>query len=98
MEIVIQQIRLDSDGRLRLQPVFARPTDYKYIWRDATNVAWDEACGELYARDVLTPLEQFNRIVRAVAREYGDRLTFTSATAFVDLPGDLIAVLRKSGV
>jgi len=98
MEIVIRQLRMDSDGRLRVQPIVTRPTDYQYIWRDATNVAWDEACGEFYARDAITPLEQLKRIAGAVAREYGDSLTFTSATAFVDLPADLIAVLQKSGV
>lgn len=95
-EVIIQQVSLASNGQLRLRPDTSRPTGYKYIWRDATNVAWDEACAELYARDSLTPVEQFKRIVGAVEREYGDKLKLSPSTAFVDLPSNIITVLRES--
>lgn len=97
-EVLIQQASLDSTGRLRLRPSASRPNGYKYIWRDATNVAWHEACSELYARDGLPPAEQFKRIVGAVEREYGDRLALSPSTTFVDLPNDMVAALRLSAM
>jgi hypothetical protein len=97
-EVTIQAISLDSAGRLRLQVSPSWPSGYKYIWRDATNVAWNEPCGELFARDALTHVEQFKRIVGAVAREYGDQLILLPSTAFVDVPEQLIAELRACAV
>lgn len=95
-EIIIEKVRLDSNGQVRVRPAVSRSNGYAYIWRDATNVAWDETCGELYPRDALTPVEGFDRIIAAVAPEYGDKLTLSPSTVFVELPSSLIAVLRGS--
>jgi hypothetical protein len=95
-DVIIQQIRLDADGRLRLRVSPSRQSGYEYIWRDATNVAWDERRGQLYARDLFTDAEQFKRIVSAVASEYGDQLVLAPSTVFVDLPESIIVALRDS--
>jgi hypothetical protein len=36
-------------------------------------------------------VDDFNRIVSAVAREYGDQLVLSALTAYVDLPSETIA-------
>jgi hypothetical protein len=60
-------------------------------------VRWDDVCGELYVHDVpeFSTVDEFQQIVAAVAREYGDQLIFASSTAFVDIPSDVIVALRE---
>jgi hypothetical protein len=94
-KVIIQQVSLDVYRRLRVRPSPTRPGGYGYIWRDATSVRWDELKGELYVKDNLefTPVTDFNRIVSAVAREYGDELVLSASTAYVDLPNDIVTAL-----
>jgi hypothetical protein len=49
-EVAVQNLRLDSDGRLRLRP--SCPSAYPYIYRDASSVRWDESSRELYVLEV----------------------------------------------
>src|SRR5690348_14688039 len=86
-KVIIQRVSLDAYRRLRVRPSPSRPDGYGYIWRDATSVRWDELKGELYVKDnpEFTPVADFNRIVAAVAREYGDELVLSASTAYVDL-------------
>jgi hypothetical protein len=95
-EVVIQRVRLDPHRRLRLRPTPSLPSGYDYIYRGASSVQWDVLCGELYVRDVpeLSTVDEFRRIVAAVAREYSDQLILSPSTMYVDIPSDTIAALR----
>ena len=45
-----------------------------------------------------TAVDEFKQIVSAVAREYGDQLTLSQSTAYVDMPHEIIAaIVRGSG-
>ena len=98
MEVIIQQVGLDSNHRLRLRPATLRSAGYDYIWRDASSVRWDGLNGEFYVHEApeFTPLDEFKQIVAAVAREYGETLIFSPSTVFVDVPSSLITALRES--
>ena len=97
-DVIIHQIRRDANHRLRVKPVLSRPSGYDYIYRDASSVAWDKSSGELYVRDCpeFTNVDEFRQIVSAVSREYGDQLTLSASTEFVNVPSDIIAAFRKS--
>jgi hypothetical protein len=56
--------------------------------------AMDSGAGHGVPAVEFTPVTDFNRIVSAVAREYGDQLVLTASTAYVDLPSDTVAELR----
>jgi hypothetical protein len=47
---------------------------------------------------LLSTLDQFQRIVAAVAREDGDQLILSRSTEYVDIPDDMITALRESSV
>lgn len=103
-EIIIQQVSLDPNHRLHVRPILPNspPSDYKsdyrFIFRDASSVRWDEGSGELYVQHDApgTPLNEFKLIVAAVAREYGDQLVLSPSTVYVDVPSDMVAALRES--
>jgi hypothetical protein len=105
-EVVIQQVSLGANGGLRLRPLFQpSPTGlsgYKYIWRAAMSVRWDEHDAELYVEYVdgvpdLTLVKDFRLIVSAVASEHGDRFVLSPSTAFVGVPSEVVAALRRMG-
>jgi hypothetical protein len=66
-EVIIQQVRLCSSGRLRLRPTPSRPSGYNYIWRDASSVRWDDVTGELYVHVVSesTPQDEIKLMIAA---------------------------------
>jgi hypothetical protein len=95
-DVMIQGVRFDEKGRLRVQVHPSRPSGYAYIYRAAMNVAWEDSIGELYVHDQTTPVEEFKRILAAVADEYGDRLLLSSVTSYVGVSSDVIAALQDS--
>lgn len=94
-DVLIQQIRVDENGRLRLRPL---ASTYPFIHRDASSVRWDESASELHvlADAQLDALAEFRQIVNAVEREYGDCLLLSSSAQFVDMPHELIAAITRS--
>jgi hypothetical protein len=99
-EVNIQRVSLDPHRRLRVLPTSSRPSGYDYIYRDASSVRWDDLCGELYVHDApeFSTVDEFQQIVAAVAREYGDQLMLSSSTSYVAVPSDVITALRERGV
>jgi hypothetical protein len=98
-ENIVQQVRLDSNLRVRVRPTQLRPEPYYvFIYRDATGVAWDEINGEFYVREnpEPNPVDDFGRIAAALKREYGEQLILSPTTSFVEIPSDMISVLRNS--
>ncbi len=97
-EVIIQRVGLDPHRRLRLRPTPTRPSGYNYIYRDASSVRWDGLCGELYVHDApeFSTVDEFQLIVAAVAREYGDQLVLSPSTVYVDISTDVIAALREA--
>lgn len=95
-EVVIQKVRLDPNGRLRVQP--AKPAVYPHIYRSASSVRWDSDNSELYVLAILVfdAVAELKQITLAVAQEYGDELLLSSFTEYVDVPGDLVATLVRS--
>jgi hypothetical protein len=92
-------VRLDDSGRIRVRPdVPADVGDYRQVHRDASWVRWDESTSELYVtiEKVESPEDQFDRILRSVASEYGDRLLATSDTQAENLSPELAAHVFKS--
>jgi hypothetical protein len=99
-EVIIRQVSLDPNRRLRLRPTPPQRLGpyYVYIYRDASGVAWDDLRGEFYVRQnpESNPVDEFKRIIAAVAREYGEKLTLSPSTLYLDIPNDMIAALRES--
>jgi hypothetical protein len=95
-EVIIQRVSLDPHRRLRLRPTQSRPSGYDHI-RDGSSVRWDGLCGEFYVHNVpeFSSVDEFKEIVAAVSRDYGDKLILSEATAYVDIPSELIAALRE---
>jgi hypothetical protein len=98
-EVVIQQVSLGANGGLRLRPCPIGPSGYKYVWRAAMSVRWDEHEAELFVAYVggvpdITLVEDFRLIVSAVAIEHGDRLVLSPSTTFVGVPSEVVALLR----
>ena len=96
-EVIIERARLDLHRRLRLRPTLARVPGYDSLYRSGSRVRWDDLCGELYVHDVpeFSNVDEFQEIVAAVAREYGDQLILSSSTAYIDIPSDVIVALRE---
>jgi hypothetical protein len=93
--VAIDRIALDSSGRLRVYPRLAG-AGYDYIYRDATSVRWDTSDRGLYVLPVdgFTPLDEFNQIISAVAREYRDSLVIEESS-ILDIPTELVEKLRE---
>lgn len=97
-EIIIQQVSLAPNGRLRLRPTPSWKSGYSYVWRDASSVRWDDHTGELYVDVVseITSLDEFKLMVAAVAREHGQHLVLSPVTVYVDVPNSVVAALREA--
>ena len=93
----IKTIALDSKGYLHVYPDVALCGDFKFIYRDASGIAWDEASQLLVARvpDRWEFETLFKQIISAVLSEYGIKLQITTTTIWSDIPEDLKFYLTK---
>jgi len=96
-QVPIQRMHLDANGRLRLQPDELPDGGYEWIYRDASSVRWDADKQELYMLEVpgFTPEREFNQIISAVQREYGQNLLLTDSTVFAGIPALIVAAIRS---
>lgn len=96
--IPIAYVVLDEDGRMQVYPdVPADDPGYKYIYRDATGVRWDNRKRCLYGGipRQFSHQDWFEAIRDAVEREYGDNLVLTKLTEWVNISDELRANLSE---
>jgi hypothetical protein len=97
-QVIIEHIRLDPSGRLRVRPTPPQRSGpyYVYIYRDASGIAWDDLHSEFYVQEnaEADPVNEFKRIAAAVAREYSEKLTLSASTECEGLPPQVIAELE----
>jgi hypothetical protein len=96
--VAIEKIALDESGLLCVQPGKSRFPDYRFIWRSATSVRWDDESRALYALPIkeFSPTDYLLQIVPAVQSEYGVTLTIQKETNFVGMSEELIAALHAA--
>ena len=87
----IKKIVVDPHGHLQVCPDVSVCGGFKYIWRDASGVRWDNATEALmaYEPDRWQADKLFQQILCAVASEYGWKLEITQDTVWVDVPDDV---------
>jgi hypothetical protein len=95
-DVPVQQVRIDSTGRLRIRATPSRWPGYDEIYRAALSVRWDIATGELVMLEVrgFTPSDELKQIRKAVSQEYGDQLMLSPATVYTDVPTHVVTALR----
>jgi hypothetical protein len=96
-EYQIEDISIDSTGRLLVHPAMGPSDSYAYIYRSAMGVHWLTKERSLVAP---TPKEWsylawFQQIVKAVADEYGDHLVLSDTTRWSNVPGEIKAEIEN---
>lgn len=86
----IIEIRIDAAERLYLKPA---KEDFKYIWRSAAEVHWDEKGGFLYSPKPRewSYFEWYAHIESVVGDEYGCRLQLAKEVKWSNIPENLKA-------
>jgi hypothetical protein len=93
--VPISKVEIDAKGWLRLYPAGER---YDHIYRAAAGIEWDRSGGFLHAEEPgkwSYPV-YFGQIISAVASEYGDTLTISPATEWLNIPADIRAAIQAS--
>ncbi|MBP8963582.1 MAG: hypothetical protein KBG39_11630 [Opitutaceae bacterium] len=93
--VLIYRVEIDAKGWLRLYPAGER---YDHIYRAAAGVKWDKSGGFLHAEEPGTwPYPAyFGQIISVVASEYGDALTVSPTTEWLNVPADIRAAIQAS--
>jgi hypothetical protein len=100
-DVVIREIKVDADGRLVVVPDLPSTEDFRFIYRAAMEVSWDES-----SRGLSSPVPRpggwshpdwFHQISRAVAAEYDVKLLVEPATKW-SVSDELRVALKKLGV
>jgi len=70
--------------------------DYAFVYRDASSIRWDSTDYELYCLPVdgFTLADEFAQIRSAVLNEYGDNLMLIANTVFLEMPDDIIEMVK----
>jgi hypothetical protein len=99
-DVVIREIKVDAAGRLVVVPDLPPTEDFRFIYRAAMEVTWDES-----SRGLSPPVplpggwshpDWFQQIRRAVAEEYGVKLLVDPATKW-SASDELSYALKKPG-
>ena len=96
--IAIERIEVNDSGQLLVVPGIAPDEDYRFIYRDASFVRWNDKLRCLYTAPEMGKsgvTKQFTQIVSAVKDEYGDTLLITETTQLVNLPSNIEDELKK---
>lgn len=98
-DIAIEKIEVNDTGQLLVFPGIAPDEDYRFIYRDASFVRWNDKLRCLYTAPEMGTsglTKQFTQIVSAVKDEYGDTLLITETTQLVNVPSNIEDELRKT--
>jgi hypothetical protein len=92
---LIEEVRIDADGRLHVKPASAR---FLYIYREAMEVHWDADAGTLHSP---VPREwshaRWFQQMLAAATEQGCTLRLSEATRWVDVPREVRDEIELGG-
>ena len=88
--VAISAVEIDESNRILVYPENPAPDQYKYIWRDASEVRWDSTNRCLVSGEPrkLSHAEWFDIVVAAIKREYGNELYVTPHTNWTNVPND----------
>ncbi len=94
----IKLIELDAKGHLQICPDVTSSGDFKFIYRDASGVKWNDANQALVARepDRWEPNKLFGQIICAAINEYGIKLEIIETTKWSNISDELKAALTKA--
>ena len=89
-DIEIKEIRIDDESRLCLSLHSDDPADYEFIYRAASGVSWDRESHTLCSGIPRTAsyAEWFAIIRNAVAGEYGEQMSVTKRTIWMNIGTD----------
>ena len=91
MEYSIREVSLGSAQGLVVVPALPAGKNYSFVHRDASGVTWLDEIQALAAREPerWKPLDLFQQIRCAVRNEYGDLLSLSPDTVWIDVPAEL---------
>ena len=94
----IKSIELDAKGHLEIYPDVAVSGDFKFIYRDASGITWNEASQALVANepDRWEPNKLFGQIICSAINEYGIKLEIIETTKWSNISDELKVALIKT--
>lgn len=94
----INLIELDAKGHLQIYPDVNSSGDFKFIYRDASGVIWNETRQALVANepDRWEPNRLFGQIICSVINEYGIKLEIIDTTKWSNISDELKVALIKA--
>ncbi len=90
VRIPIDEVAIDSMGRLLVRPRIAANEDFEFIYRTASGVRWqsESRCLAPYELKDKAPPWWFRQIVDAVRSEYRQLLKLHPDTIWTNVPAD----------
>ena len=90
VRIPIDEVAIDSTGRILIRPRIAATDDFEHIYRTASGVRWEAASRSLVPYEVMdkAPPWWFRQIIDAVQSEYGQLLELRPETIWTNVPAE----------
>jgi hypothetical protein len=90
VRIPIDEVAIDSTGRLLVRPRIAATEDFGQIYRTASGVRWESASRSLVPYEAMdkAPPWWFRQIVDAVQSEYRQLLELQPDTIWTNVPAE----------
>ena len=84
----IIEVGIDNKERIYIKP---ETNDFDFIWRDASEVSWDDKNKVLYSPKPKewTYFDWYRQIILATKGEYGCQLVLTDKTQWINIPDEL---------
>ena len=84
----IIEVGIDNKERIYIKP---ETNDFEFIWRDASEVSWDDKNKVLYSPKPKewTYFDWYRQIILATKGEYGCQLVLTDKTQWINIPDEL---------
>ena len=84
----IIEVGIDNKERIYIKP---ETRDFEFIWRDASEVGWDDKKKVLYSPKPKewTYFDWYRQIIMATKGEYGCQLLLTDKTEWINIPDEL---------
>ncbi|WP_353957273.1 hypothetical protein [Pelomonas sp. SE-A7] len=94
----IEEVALESSGRLLVRPELVGGEGYEQIYRAANGLRWDPGQKVFFASEPerWAHSEFLSHLVRTLANECGTTLQVSNSTRWVNISGELLAELAAA--
>ena len=94
----IRWIAIDDQGLLQVEPMLSLGQDFRFIYRSANGVTWNEKTEKLHpiSGSSSNHVAWMRRIIEAVRGEYGIELAARDETVWRSVPANLIDDLKAA--